>query len=214
VKLFKTITEWISAPRSSLVVLRTHAGAHARVKEIATELIGHLQPGSKPVVWYLSGFDAEENSNPVGAKTIDIIKSMISQSMSVNPAFVMADPGNFNVAKLKAHHSFAEWLGLFVHLLQGIGNLFVVLEAEDVFRNEEEARSLDQLFEAFLDVVHGPESSVKILIVAYGKQCQLSRLNQTQNRVTVINVEREAPVPPRLRKAGNRSVFGRRFGTA
>ncbi|KAH7308658.1 hypothetical protein B0I35DRAFT_442378 [Stachybotrys elegans] len=200
--LLQSVGQWISAPNSSLLVLQTQPRAQARVKEIATELIALLQPRPNKVIWYLSSLNVDNEGE---ISSVEVLKSLIFQCMKLVPEFVASDPGNFSTAKLQGCHSDEEWLELLCHILRYLNACFIVIEAEDVFTNKDEATQLLKLVESlaaqFQDVGH----SIKILLVNYSTSWNDSNAEGLQGRVLTVN--REAPVPPRRRRPGARSPF-------
>ncbi|KAH8881712.1 hypothetical protein GQ53DRAFT_773125 [Thozetella sp. PMI_491] len=202
-EILQSIGEWVSSPRSSLLVLQTQPRAQARVKEVATELIDLLQPQSKKVIWYLSSTSFEDRGS---VTTVEVLKSLIFQSMKLAPELVGAEPANFNTAKLHASHSEAEWLDLLCCILRCLKTCFLIVEAEDVFGNAEEAK---QLVEVLLSLIHrfqDTETTIKLLVANYGDAWSgLDLLGGLRGQILVM--KRETPVPPRRRRAGARSVF-------
>lgn len=202
-ELLQSVGQWISTPKSSLLVLQTQSRAQSRVKEIATELIGLLQPQSKKVIWYLSSISFEDQDC---VSSIEVLKSLAFQSMRLAPELVASEPGSFTTAKLHAPHSEGEWLDLLCSILRRLATCFIIVEAEDVFRDEEEARQLVELFQKLTGRFQDTGTAIKLLVVNYGDVWPSSNLfGGPQADILIVN--REAPVPPRRRKPGARSVF-------
>ncbi|KAM5341919.1 hypothetical protein ACJ41O_014950 [Fusarium nematophilum] len=169
-ELFQGVGQWISAPKSSLLILQTQPRAQARVKEIATELIRLLQPRSKKVIWYLSSLNLNDEGE---ISSVDVLKSLIFQCMKLVPEFVASDPGNFSTAKLHGHHSEEEWLELLCHMLRHLNACFIVIEAEDIFKNKDEAKQLLELVQRLAAQFQDVGDSIKLLL-GFKEECFLS----------------------------------------
>lgn len=202
VELFQSVGHWITSPQSSRLILQTQPRAQARVKEIATELIGILQPQYKQVIWYLSGISHNDEG---GVSTIEILRSLVFQSMKLVPELVASDSSNFSTAKIHAVHSETEWLNLLCFVLQQLTACFIVIEAEDVFIYEEESKQFVELTQRLANRFQDTGTSIKLLFVNYSNDWPGSVTLGPQERIIVVN--REAPVPPRRRRPGTRSVF-------
>lgn len=206
--LVQRLGQWMSATESSVLVLQTQPRARARAKEIATELIGIVLPRAQRIVWHLSstsfalGQDQQDDGGGGGVSACEVLRSLVFQTLKLNPDVVTSNPANFSMAKLHASHTEEEWLQLFCGLLQQLGACFVVVEAEDVSREEEEEARLMQTLQALAARVHGMGATIKLLVVNYGAEWPATAF-QKDSRTLVIT--REAPVPPRRRRPGART---------
>jgi len=202
VKILQTVGNWIMAPRSSLLVLQARPRAQARVKEIATELIGQLH--SKNVIWYLSSFNSEDDG---AISAMEVLKSLVFQSMKQAPELVTSEPGSFTAAKLHGSHTEDEWADLLCYVLGRLKTCFLIVDAEHVFGHVEEAKQLMGVFTGLMGRFQGMEAVLKLLVVSYCDDSEWvggeARLGKERMQVLVVN--REAPVPPRRRKPGART---------
>jgi len=203
VKILQTVGNWILAPRSSLLILQTQPRAQARVKEIATELIGQLH--SRKVIWYLSSMNLADHGT---VSATEVLKSLVFQSMKQAPDLVVSDPNNFTAAKLHASHTEDEWADLLCCVLRRMKTCFLIVDAEDVFGDVEEAEQLMKVFLGIMSRLQAVEAVVKLLVVNYRDDSDwMSEGWPGKERIEVLVVNREAPVPPRRRKPGAKSIF-------
>ncbi|ETS73986.1 hypothetical protein PFICI_13852 [Pestalotiopsis fici W106-1] len=200
-EIFQRLGQWISAPKTSLLVLQAQPRAQSRVKEIATQLIGTLQPTSKRVIWYLSSISFADLD---AVSAIEVLRTLVYQSMKLEPGLVISQPENFNTAKLHASHTESEWFDLLCSILRRLATCFIIVEAEDVFRDEEEANKLVQAFEMLADRFQSAGMAIKLLLVSYGP-VRSRKATEQQSNSGVLVVGKDSPVPPRLRKPGSRS---------
>ncbi|RGP72193.1 hypothetical protein FSPOR_2865 [Fusarium sporotrichioides] len=208
-ELIQSVGQWISSPRSPLLILQTQPRAQARVKEIATELIGMLQPHSKSVVWHLSSVSSKQND---GISSIDILKSLIFQCMKLVPELITSDPGKFSAVTMHANHSEVEWLELLCYILRHMNTCFVVIEASDVLGDKIESEQLFGLVQRLAAQFQDGGNSIKLVIVNYSSSWNASSPIGRLGRV--LSVNREPPVPPARRRPGVRSPFRRMGGIA
>ncbi|GAB1312744.1 Nacht domain protein [Madurella fahalii] len=201
VRILRSVGEWVLAPQSSSLILQTQPRAHTRVKEIATELIGQLC--SKKVIWYLPSISIEEQST---VSTTEVLRSLVFQSLKQVPELVASQPNNFTTAKLHASHSEAEWLNLLCCTLRHLKTRFLVVDAEDVLKDAEQAEQLVGVFRELMDRFQDTETAIKLLVVNYS-DALLGPGLLGGPRMKIQTVSREAPVPPRLRRPGARSIF-------
>jgi hypothetical protein len=125
--------------------------------------------------------------------------------MKLVPEFVASEPDNFSTAKLHGYHSEEEWLKLLCHILRYLNACFIVIEAEDIFKNKDEAKQLLELVQRLAAQFQDMGDSIKLLLVNYNNSWNGSDTLGLQGRVLYVN--REAPVPPGRRRAGARSPF-------
>ncbi|KAL8336410.1 hypothetical protein RB601_000293 [Gaeumannomyces tritici] len=161
-ELLRRVGQWASAPKSSLLVLQTQPRAHARVKEMAIELIGFLRPQSPKVIWYLSGTSIEDKC----ASAVEVLRSLIFQSLKLVPELVASELGSFSTTKLRAAHSENEWLDLLCSILQHLNSCFIIIEAEDVFRNGGSVQLMG-LLQRIADRFRDSGAAIKLLVVSY-----------------------------------------------
>lgn len=201
-EIIQRLGEWISTPNTSLLVLQAQPRAQARVKEIATQLIGTLQPKTKRVIWYLSSISFADLD---AVSVIEVLRTLVYQSMKLEPGLVVAQPENFNTAKLHASHTETEWFDLLCSILRRLGTCFIIVEAEDVSRDEEAANKLVQALQMLSNRFYSTGVSIKLLLVSYRPVRSTKDSGQHANWKVQI-VSRESPVPPHLRKSGIRST--------
>lgn len=196
-QLLQSVGNWISSPNSSLLVLQTQPRAQARVKQVTTELISHLQPQSKQIVWYLSATCSHDEST---ASAIDVIRTLLYQFLKLMPDLVIACPNNFSTVKMESQHSDDEWLGLLCCVVDHLGSGFIIVEAEDVLTDPEEGSRLTGLLRQLVSHCKVSRLSVKILVVSYDKSWE--ELNDIINAGgQIIQVQRQA-LPKKMRRRG------------
>ncbi|SPO04286.1 uncharacterized protein DNG_06969 [Cephalotrichum gorgonifer] len=203
--MLQRVGQWISAPKSSILVLRAGPRAEARAKEIATELITLIQPNARQIIWHLSDIRTE------GAcvTATDVLKSLVFQSMKLGADVMSSDTGNFTAEKMQASHTDQEWIDLLCHILGRLPRCFIVVEAEDVFKalrgNPGATSQFLKLLQSLVHRMDSRNSTVKLLVVNYGGDLD-GDIAQSK-KTTVMTVQRPVPIPPRLRRPGGRSVF-------
>ncbi|KAH6972270.1 hypothetical protein BKA56DRAFT_494106 [Ilyonectria sp. MPI-CAGE-AT-0026] len=197
--ILQIIGQWITGPQSSLLVLRTQPRAQAQVKEIATEVIGLLRPRTEQVVWYLSTTNIDEGDM---ACTGEVLRNLAFQLMKLAPDLMSSDSENFSIAKLSASHSEDEWLSLLCWILGHLSSCFVIVEAEDVSKNEGDSGKLMELLGRLEKRFNEMRTVVKLLVVSYNSSWPAEGTS-----AKVVDVQWEQPVPKRMRKPGPRSIF-------
>lgn len=201
-EIIQRLGEWISTPNTSLLVLQAQPRAQARVKEIATQLIETLQPKTKRVIWYLSSISfADLDAVPV----IEVLRTLVYQSMKLEPDLVVDQPENFNAAKLQASHTETEWFDLLCSILRRLGKCYIIVEAEDVSRDEEEADKLVHALQMLADRFQSTGMSIKLFLVSYGP-VRFRKDSELKTNLGVLIVSKDLPVPPHLRKPRVRSI--------
>lgn len=197
--ILQIIGQWITSPQSSLLVLRTQPRSQAQVKEIATEVIGLLRPRTEQVIWYLSTTNIDEGDM---ACTGEVLRNLAFQLMKLAPDLMSSDFENMSIAKLSASHSEDEWLNLLCWILERLTSCFVIVEAEDVSKNEGDSGKLMELLQRLEKRCNEMRTVVKLLVVSYNSSWPADGTS-----AKVVDVKWEQPVPKRMRKPGPRSIF-------
>ncbi|TRX89659.1 hypothetical protein FHL15_009409 [Xylaria flabelliformis] len=205
VSVLQSVTRWISSPASAVLVLQAQPRAQARVKEIATEVIELLRPQARRLVWYLSDIRSDANGT---ADTSDLLRSLVFQSMKLAPDLVSSSPELFSVAKLSGSHSCEEWAQLLGWILRRLNESFVIIEADDVIRNDSQSSQFAQTFQWLAQHLNESNTRVKLLIVSYDTTWR-SYMEDNEGLGEIADVWREAPVPRRMRR-GNSRMFSYR----
>ncbi|KAL6407255.1 hypothetical protein AUP68_10084 [Ilyonectria robusta] len=197
--ILQIIGQWITSPQSSLLVLRTQPRAQAQVKEIATEVIGLLRPRTEQVIWYLSATNIDEGDM---ACTGEVLRNLAFQLMKLAPDLMSSGSENLSITKLSASHSEDEWLNLLCWILGHLSSCFVIVEAEDVSKNEGNSGNLMELLHRLEKRFNEMRTVVKLLVVSYNSSWPAGGTS-----AKVVDVQWEQPVPKRMRKPGPRSIF-------
>lgn len=187
-RVLRVISNWAQRPQSPLLVLQAEARAQSRVKRLAIEVIGSLKPRGQPVVWYLSRTSPHEADR---ASTTEVLRTLVVQLMAMAPQIVSDSPDNFNVKKLSASHSDQEWLELLCWMLGHIPACFVVIEAEDVMRNEGGSGALMTLLRTLSSHLAEKGLGVKVLVVSYRRSQDLQQLKG--HEAATLNIRGEVP---------------------
>ncbi|KAI1739150.1 hypothetical protein F4680DRAFT_466671 [Xylaria scruposa] len=198
--VLQSVTRWISSPASAVLVLQAQPRAQARVKEIATEVIELLRPQARQLVWYLSDIRSDSNDT---ADTSDLLRSLVFQSMKLAPDLVSSHPELFGVAKLSGSHNQEEWAQLLGWILRRLNESFVIVEADDVLRNDSQSSQFAQTFQWLAQHLNESNARVKLLIVSYDTAWR-SYMEDNEGLGEVADVWREAPVPRRMRRGNSR----------
>lgn len=152
------------------------------------EVIGRLKPQQQQVVWYLSSIAADEASR---ASTTEVLRTLVGQMTAMAPQIVSDSPDSFNVKKLSASHSDEEWLQLLCWLLERLPACFVVIEAEDVMRNEGDSGGLMTILRTLSSQLSEKSLGVKLLVVNYRRSQNLQKLKGLED--ATLNIRGEVP---------------------
>lgn len=201
-EILESIRNWISSPDSSFLVLQTQPRAQARVKQLTSELISHLQPQSNRIAWYLSATCPTGDS---AASLTDVVRSLLYQFLKMVPNIVAALPNNFSVAKLESQHSDSEWRELLSHVVDHLGSCFIIVEAEDVLADPAEGNRLTSLLQRLIGHCNLSRSAVKVLVVSYDRSWEhFADMANMGGRI--IQVRREVSTR-KMRRFGGKSIF-------
>lgn len=199
-KIIASVGQWISSPQSSVLVLQSQPRAQNRVKEIATQVIGLLQPQSKKVIWHLSDISLD------GVAAVDVLRSLVFQSLKLEPGLVVSEANSFTAASMHASHSETEWLDLLCHILKKLDSCLIIIEASDVLVDSEEAFKLVQVFQILAGRLQNDQMPLKLLFINYEKEWP--DLGPTRGgKYKVLVVKREPPVPVSRRRLGTKSTI-------
>jgi hypothetical protein len=207
-RVLRAISNWAQRPQSPVLVLQAEVRAQSRVKRLAIEVIGSLKPHGQPIVWYLSSTSPHEASM---ASTAGVLRTLVAQLMVMAPQIVSNSPDNFNAKKLLASHSDEEWLQLLCWLLEQVPARFVVIEAEDVMRNEGDSGSLMAILKTLSSQLVEKGLGVKLLVVSYRRSQELQQLKAP--KAATLNIRGEVPGAVlrnrRMAKVGRSRASGR-----
>jgi hypothetical protein len=175
---------------SALFVLRVHARAELRAKDIAVLAIQHLKAQSIPVLWTVS---------PIGNETLrpsisTVIQGLLYQVLQQNQDLLNPDLGEVSAAKFQNERTESEWVDLLCTLLGRMQHCFIIVETQHLFelnRNDPEwVASYFQLIQRILQRTQG--ASIKILLLSY-YNCKPAIQDATQGYFTAL-VQQAIPI--------------------
>jgi hypothetical protein len=166
--------------------------AEARAKDFAVEVINHLQTTPYKVFWTLSQLGSRDDS----VSTIGLLKSLVFQALRHDPDLLANNVEQLNITRFRTEHTESEWVDVLCLVLSKLSKCFVVVEAEDLFRDlrdQELVKKFLQVFQTIVDKTASSGSLVKILVVSFGRTDPT--VPGKNNRI-VTAVQPVAPVPP------------------
>jgi hypothetical protein len=91
----------------------------------------------------------------------------------MTPDFVSSNPDNFNMAKLSTSHSEEEWFELLCQILRQLSTCFIIIEAEDVWRNEGGSGEFMEILVKLSRHLDQNGIAAKLLVVSYSRSWQI-----------------------------------------
>lgn len=166
------VQEWNKSRISSLVIIKGTWKLQSSIRGFCTESIASLRETQTPVIWALKTPGTQERGLVGQVSTIDLIKYLISQAVSVNKAMHTDAALTPHLGCYLSAKTDDEWLSLFTSVLQGIPLLYIILDMEVLSPS---LASLNKNFwpSAFLKVfselwARNVSTVIKVVLLDYG----------------------------------------------
>lgn len=184
---------WSCSKSSSLVMVNATRKLRFNVKDFCTNSIAMLQEDQIPVIWALKAMDTRgtaESPMHDQVSTIELLKYLISQAISVNEA-IHTDAALTPRLKLYMDAKNEEqWLDILAMSLQGLPLIYIIIDVELL------SPSLADLTEnfswpiAFLKVFaelsqRNNKTIVKVVLVSYGSPVLKNNISDEFQKLTV-----------------------------
>lgn len=189
------VQEWNKSRISSLVIIKGTWKLQYSILGFCTESIASLRETQTPVIWALKTPGTQESGLAGQVSTIDLIKYLISQSVSVNKAMHTDAALTPHLGCYLSAKTDDEWLSLLTSVLQGIPLLYIILDMEVPSPS---LASLNKNFwpSAFLNVFSQLSARniitvIKVALVDYGSLFQGPLISEAQERVSSVGALRK-----------------------
>ena len=203
------LKEWASSTTSSLIMVKGSCLTRHETKDFAADIVGLLHSIEIPVVWTLSA-KAEGSLN--WRSPIDVLKQLVLQVLQLNHSLLNDQSPALNAARFQSASTESDWFGLLGSVLEGLSQIYIVIDAEVLSREFCSQISWPnaflQVFETLAAGCH--KTIVKVVLVSFGNSPYLESASAALlNDVTIkIDNGRRPPLGVR-RKAQFRSATRR-----
>jgi hypothetical protein len=204
-KIKRALQIWVSADRSSLLVVRMGLRAQKQARDLAADVIQRLASRSQCVFWSLSLPRISEADNTMAS----VFKALIHQLLQHAADLFAQFAEQLNLIKINGAHTDSEWTDLICLLLSKVPGAFIILETESLHKTyRSDPDWVDRLLKLLQRVVEQTATAgnrLKILLLVYGKASVVSTESSNAYEMNVTSLAPPAPVPPRLRHVARRS---------
>ncbi|UKZ81380.1 hypothetical protein TrVFT333_009152 [Trichoderma virens FT-333] len=125
------IQKWNKGKESSLVIINGTWKTRFELQSFCAESIAILRDAKCPVIWAMKALNTNKSAGgQVHVSTIDLLKYIISQAVSVNKS-IHTDAAL--IPRLMAHidtKSEEDWITILASVLQGIPLLYIIIDVE------------------------------------------------------------------------------------
>ncbi|RFU71955.1 nacht domain [Trichoderma arundinaceum] len=124
------VQKWNKCKESSLVIISGTWKTRFYLQDCCAKSIVTLRDAKCPAIWALKSLNVDHVAGQVHVSTIDLLKYIISQAISINKD-IHTDAAL--IPCLTAHlraESEEEWIGILASVLQGIPFLYIMIDVE------------------------------------------------------------------------------------
>lgn len=161
------LKEWAASKSSSVIIVRGSCLTRHETKDFATEIVVLLRSLKIPVIWTLS---AKTEGNLDWRSPIDVLKQLVLQVLHVNHSLLKEQSSTLNAARFQSATTEADWFELLGLVLDGIPQVYIVVDAEILSRDFSSQISWpDTFFKIFQDMAaRESKTIVKIVLISFG----------------------------------------------
>ncbi|TGJ81290.1 hypothetical protein E0Z10_g7473 [Xylaria hypoxylon] len=210
-EIFSQLGNWISSSSPPLLVLHAGPRAQAQAREIATELIGVLQPSVSNVYWSLPTETKEDGVAYRKRILRDLVFQVMRASSGADSDLVQGSKF-LDIDKLRNSPSEEELMEALSYFAQRFPQCFFIIDGDtvaldsvgEITSTEDEApRETLAFFERIIQECHTGTSDAKLLALS---NCDALATLATDSPVgSVVKVQWSAPLPARVRKLAIRT---------
>jgi hypothetical protein len=200
------IQTWVSAGRSTLLIIRTSLRAQKQARDVAANVVASLTAESACVFWslhvspYVSG----------GHGIVNVFKSLIYQILTLknSPSLFDSFAVHLNSMKVLSDHTEAEWASLLSILLTKIPSAFIVIELENRHRLTQQdptwADRFTLLLQKMVEQTSAAGNCLKVLLIAPSNSLGAS-VSESLDSKMVASLQSPVAVPMRFRHVARRT---------
>ncbi|KAI8630483.1 hypothetical protein F5Y19DRAFT_427756 [Xylariaceae sp. FL1651] len=115
---------WVSQPSSSLLLAQGQ-GVRTSSADFAADFLDVILERRDPVIWALPAILEENKAYP---SMLSILRSLVSQSLNLEPAIVTENMNPITIKHLKSTVNIHQWLEVFERCISYFPRLFLVLD--------------------------------------------------------------------------------------
>ncbi|WQF76109.1 hypothetical protein CDEST_01123 [Colletotrichum destructivum] len=211
------LKHWVSDPSSSLL-LAEGQGVRTSSLDFAADFLDTVTEQGYPVLWALPstvGSVGEDNTG--GASVQGILRSLISQALSLNPAVLSEGANPLTAKHFKTAASIQQWFKLLERCVSSLARLFIVLDIRAIQAAVEHEESETQHFTTsdFVErvsqlVAQRSHGGLKIVIVSWRFNMATSMDPDEVFRGMQISTDRGRKVERLMKQPKFRALFKRR----
>ncbi|KAK6209491.1 hypothetical protein QIS74_11075 [Colletotrichum tabaci] len=211
------LKHWVSDPSSSLL-LAEGQGVRTSSLDFAADFLDTVTEQGYPVLWALPstvGSAGEENTD--GASVQGILRSLISQALSLNPAVLSEGANPLTAKHFKTAASIQQWFKLLERCVSSFARLFIVIDIRAIQAAVEHEESETQHFTTsdFVErisqlVAQRSHGGLKIVIVSWRFNMVTSMDPEEVFRGMQISTDRGRKVERLMKQPKFRALFRRR----
>ncbi|OBR14149.1 Nacht domain protein [Colletotrichum higginsianum IMI 349063] len=211
------LKHWVSDPSSSLL-LAEGQGVRTSSLDFAADFLDTVTEQGYPVLWALPstvGGAGEENTG--GASVQGILRSLISQALSLNPAVLSEGANPLTAKHFKTAASIQQWFKLLERCVSSFARLFIVIDIRAIQAAVEHEESETQHFTTsdFVErvsqlVAQRSHGGLKIVIVSWRFNMATSMDPDEVFRGMQISTDRGRKVERLMKQPKFRALFRRR----
>jgi hypothetical protein len=179
-------------------------------KDFATDIVGLLRSMKIPVVWTLS---AKAEGDLGWRSPIEVLKQLVLQVLRLNHSLLNDQSPALNAARFQTATTESDWFGLLDSVLEGLSQIYIVIDAEVLSREFCSQISWPNAFLQLFDTLAAGcnKTIVKVVLVSFGNSPYMEPTSAASlDGMTIkINNGRRAPLgvrkKPQFRSAARRA---------
>lgn len=122
---------WAASPTSSLIMVKGSCLTRLETKDFAADIVALLRGMKIPVLWTLS---AKAETNLGWRSPVEVLKQLVLQVLHVNHTLLDEQSTALNAARFQSATTEADWFDLLGSVLEGLSQVYIVIDAEVMSR--------------------------------------------------------------------------------
>jgi len=185
IKATAQLQAWASSGSSSLILIKGSIAAKNTTKNLATDIVSLVKDTKVPVIWALN---ARREAAPNNPGPVEVLKQLVLQSLQLNTTLMDEYTVSTNVSRFRSARSEKEWFDLLGSVLEGLPNLFIIVDIETLGSRSGELLNWPAAFMFLFQelTARNVGTILKVALVSYHKSLHVPSAVKQMNRLSVV----------------------------
>lgn len=205
------LKEWAASTNSSLIMVKGSCLTRLETKDFAVDIVSLLRGLKIPVIWTLS---TKAERDLAWRSPVEVLKQLVLQVLYVNHSLLNEQSAALNAARFQSATTEADWFDLLGSVLEGLSQVYIVIDAEVMNRRFSSQLSWPEAFRGLFKRLEQRccETVVKVVLVSFGNSPYLQLPPAALDSLT-IRLDQGRRLPMAVRRKARYRAAARRGGS-